>query len=419
MNFERYNEYKDTEIEWLGKIPKEWKIGRVKDLIINNIYGTSKNTSSSGRFEVLTMGGIQGGKVIFSNKKFINQVSKELLLKKGDILYTRTNGSLKLIGKAGIIEKEVINTSFASYLVRLRFKKRKNPKYYNYLFNAKSFRDMAKSISISTAQNNLSSAKYIQIVLPIIDLKEANIIANYLDIKTQKIDSEISILEQKKEKYKELKQTLISETVLRGLDKNIELKESGVGWIGDIPKHWEIKRLKDFIKFTISGEVIDTSYWNEGNELTYTAGKNPVYSSFDSFPNRKRTKKEDILVSRNGDGFVHIPKLNSIFTNVVQLIRLSKTIHIKFIFYVLENIKFHINRTSNGDFIASLNKDMWFNSFIPEPPLDEQIKIANYLDEKTSKMDLIVQTIDSRIKILKEFRKTLINDVVTGKVKVA
>jgi len=195
-------------------------------------------------------------------------------------------------------------------------------------------------------------------------------------------------------------------------------KDSGIEWIGKIPKHWEVKRLKDFIKFTIGGEVIDVSYWGEGDELTYTAGKNPIYSTYKGFPDRKRTKENDILILRNGDGFIHIPKLNSIYTNVVQLVRLSQEVYIKFIYYSLENIKYYINKTSNGDFIASLNKDLWFNSFIITPSFQKQKHIANYLDEKTSKIDKIIETISKKIDLLKEFRKTLINDVVTGKVKV-
>ena len=419
MKLEKYDSYKDSGIDWLKEIPSEWMIKRVKDLLTNNIYGTSESTLAEGKFEILAMGDIQDGKINFPKERYVNQIPSELLLRKGDILYTRTNGSISLIGKAGLIEDEVVNISFASYLVSLRSKKRENTKFYNYLFNSESYRNKVRSISISTAQNNLSSAKYVQVLLPTIDLEQKCKIVNYLDEKTQKIDKEISILEQKIEKYKELKQTLIAETILRGLDKNVELRNSEIEWIGNISKHWEIKRLKDFIKFTIGGEVIDVSYWNEGSELTYTAGKNPVLSNFNNFPDRKRTKQNDILIARNGDGFIHVPKLNSIFTNVVQLVRLSKKVDVKFIFYSLENIKYQINKTSNGDFIASLNKDMWFNSFIITPTYEEQVEIANYLDEKTSKIDSIVEVIVKKIEVLKEFRKTLINDVVTGKVKVA
>jgi restriction endonuclease S subunit len=142
-------------------------------------------------------------------------------------------------------------------------------------------------------------------------------------------------------------------------------------------------------------------------------------SNFDNFPDRKRTKNNDILIARNGDGFVHIPKLNSMFTNVVQLVRLSNKVDIKFIWYCLEDIKFKINRMSNGDFIASLNKEMWFNSFLNIPPLNEQIKIVSYLDKKILTIDNISKTITTKITLLKEFRKTLINDTVIGKIKVA
>jgi type I restriction enzyme S subunit len=97
---------------------------------------------------------------------------------------------------------------------------------------------------------------------------------------------------------------------------------------------------------------------------------------------------------------------------------LSKKVEVRFIYYSLENVKYLINKTSNGDFIASLNKEMWFNSFLVIPNATEQVKIVNYLDNKTTQIDSIVSTINTKIDTLKNLRKSLINDVVTGKIKV-
>ncbi len=418
MKFQKYDSYKDIGVEWLGEIPNDWGVARVKDIIKENIYGTSEITKESGKYEILGMGDIENGVITYPKKKFLDSIPKDLLLKKGDLLFNRTN-SISLVGKVGFIDKDIKNISFASYLVRLRLKNSENKIFYSYFFNSNSFINFARANAIQTAnQANLSSTKYKQLNLPFVDSNLQIKIANYLDKKTLKIDKEINLFEKKIKSYIKLKQTLINQTVTKGLNKNVEFKDSGIEWIGDIPKDWEVKRLKDFIKYTISGEVIDISYWNEGKELLYSAGKNPIFSSFKNFPNKKRTKNNDILIARNGNGFIHIPKLNSIFTNVVQLIRLTNKVNIKFTYYLLENIKHHINKISNGDFIASLNKTMWFNAFVTIPPKQEQIKIAKYLDEKTSKIDEVIETSKNKIKLLKEFRKTLINDVVIGKVKI-
>lgn len=415
MKFERYENYINSDINWLAEIPEGWESKRNK-----SIYYEVSELSKTGDEILLTVSHITG--VSPRSEKNVNMFFAESMVgyklcKKEDLII---NTMWAWMGALGTSNYEGICSPAYNVYRNYKFEK-VNHQYIDYLMKLPSYiMEMTKfSKGIVSSRLRLYPTEFFKIESPIPSLEIQSQIVKYLNVKILKIDKEISILEQKIEKYKELKQTLIAETVLRGLNKNIELKDSEVEWIGNIPSHWEVKRLKDFIKFTIGGEVIDVSYWNDGTELTYTAGKNPVLSTFNNFPNRKRTKQNDILIARNGDGFIHVPKLNSIFTNVVQLVRLSKKVDTKFIFYSLENIKYQINKTSNGDFIASLNKEMWFNSFIGTPKYKEQVEIANYLDKKTSKIDSIVEVIGKKIEVLKEFRKTLINDVVTGKVKVA
>ncbi|MDN5069473.1 restriction endonuclease subunit S [Aliarcobacter butzleri] len=423
MKFVRYDSYKYSDVDWFDTIPKEWSVTHLKRLSKNITDGahTSPDTSSND-YPFLSVVDLKDNKLDFENCLFTSKGDYEKLLRNGckpklnDVLFSKDG----TIGETFVIQEDKEFVVGSSFIIISPNTKKINPSFLNYLLSSPIMKYQSRSNVKGIGLPRISIFNTSKMIITYPDkINEQIEISNYLDIKTQKIDSEISILEQKIEKYKELKQTLIAETVLIGLDKNVELKDSEIEWIGNIPKYWEVKRLKDFIKFTIGGEVIDVSYWNDGTELTYTAGKNPVLSTFNNFPDRKRTKQNDILIARNGDGFIHVPKLNSIFTNVVQLVRLSKKVDVKFIFYALENIKYHINKTSNGDFIASLNKDMWFNSFIITPKYEEQVEIANYLDKKTSKIDSIIEVIGKKIEVLKEFRKTLINDVVTGKVKVA
>ncbi|MCK9337755.1 MAG: restriction endonuclease subunit S [Arcobacteraceae bacterium] len=421
MKLERYDCYKDSNIELLGKVPNLWEITTIKNIF--RYFGSGSTPQSNniyyyenGVINWLNTSDLKNFLIDSTKFKITNLALREVGLKVYPIntIAVAMYGQGETRGTPALL-KIPTTTNQASCMMYKSFIA--DERYILWWFISK--KEALRAVNVGATQPNMN-ADFIKNLFISLPKKDTQIIiSNYLDIKTQKIDKEISILEQKIEKYKELKQTLIAETILRGLNKNIELKDSEIEWIGNIPNHWEVKRLKDFIKFTIGGEVIDVSYWNDGNELTYTAGKNPVLSTFDNFPDRKRTKQNDILIARNGDGFIHVPKLNSIFTNVVQLVRLSKKVDVKFIFYSLENIKYQINKTSNGDFIASLNKDMWFNSFIITPTYEEQVEIANYLDEKTSKIDSIVEVIGKKIEVLKEFRKTLINDVVTGKVKVA
>ena len=405
MIFDKYDSYKDSGLDWLGDIPSEWGVKRLKEitkLLIDGTHFTPTYTDNGINF--LAVNDITRNNFDILKSKYIsvdahNQLKQRCYPKKGDLLLSK-NGT---IGIPFIINFDTEISIYVSLCLMKLNKQVKNTFLY-YMFLSSTMFEQYKIHAKTNSVTNLHLDKLNNFFTSLPPLKTQTKIASYLDTQTQKIDKEIKLLEQKSLKYKELKQTLINETVLRGVENGVI---------------FETKRLKDFITYTIGGEVIDVSYWDSGNELTYTAGKNPVLSNFDNFPDRKRTKNNDILIARNGDGFVHIPKLNSMFTNVVQLVRLSKKIDIKFIWYCLEDIKFQINQISNGDFIASLNKEMWFNSFLNIPPLEEQIKIVSYLDEKVLIIDNITKTIKTKIALLKEFRKTLINDTVTGKIKVA
>ena len=112
-------------------------------------------------------------------------------------------------------------------------------------------------------------------------------------------------------------------------------KDSGVEWIGEIPCHWDKPKLKHNIILSFGGEVIDKSFWGDGNEILYTTSKIIHKSNYNGFNDERRTTNQDLLLSRNGDGIVHIPDDGCIFTNVVQLIRINNEVDRRFLWYSL------------------------------------------------------------------------------------
>jgi len=190
-------------------------------------------------------------------------------------------------------------------------------------------------------------------------------------------------------------------------------KETGVDWIGKIPTKWDTKKLKHLIRDTFGGEVIDKSFWGEGKEVLYTTSMKPMSSNYSQFENSRRTTLEDLLLSRNGDGVVHVPNEGCIYTNVVQLVRIKKDLDRKFIFYSLTNQIKPLNSESDGDFIVSLNKERWFNLLVPTPPTHEQSLIVSYLDKKTKIIDELVTKIERKVELLKKQKTSLINEVIT------
>ena len=431
MIFEKYDEYKSVDIDWLNQIPNDWGIVRVKDL--GNLQnGISQDSSYFGKgYPFVSYGNIYNDTIEFDKIKTLANSTKDdqkaYSVKEGDIFFTRTSENVDEIGFSSTCQKTIENAIFSGFTIRLRASKTKIYKGFSkYYFKASSNRNFfTKNMNIVTrASLGQGLLNQFPTILP--PLNTQTKIANYLDIKTKKIDDEIALLEQKIQKYQELKQTLINETVLRGVDKSVELKDSGIEWIGDIPKSWEVKRGKDLFKYNKiinknleSKNVLSLTYNGVINkDFNRLSGLNPESYETYQFVNRdnlvfKLIDLENIKTSRVG--LVHE---DGIMSSAYIRLKQSKNIFSKY-FYYLYFYYYKINLFNNlgGGVRSTLNYTGLLNISIIVPSKEEQIKIANYLDEKTIKIDTIIKTIKDKIDILKEFRKTLINDVVTGKVK--
>lgn len=189
------------------------------------------------------------------------------------------------------------------------------------------------------------------------------------------------------------------------------MKESGVAWIGKIPDAWSVTKFKKTILSSNGGEVIDKGYWNTGEELLYTCQITPMKSNYENFPDKKRTKKGDLLLTRNATPYIFIPKENSIYSNVVQRVKLRNGYDPGYIKYAtLEGARALV---ANGDTIPSYNMEVWRNIFIPDIPYDLQKKISQYLDIICGKFDKTLDDARRSIESYKELKHSIINEAVT------
>ena len=426
----KYQKYKNSGIEWLGEIPEHWEVKRVKE-IFNLVRGkfthrprNDQKMYNNGTFPFLQTGDVaKSSKYVLQYKQVLNEngikVSRQF--KKGTLVMTiaANIGDVALLG---------FDAYFPDSLVA--FKTKHNINFYYYLLSAtKSELDTVK---ITNTQDNLNLERLNSLLKVCPPLPEQTIIANYLDKKTTAIDQKINLLTKKADKYKELIKSLINQTVTKGLDKTVKLKDSGIEWIGEIPVHWEVKRFKDICYKNHTGGTPSTSKEESflGNNTWVTIrdiGKS-------KYINKSRLKLTDnaiveanIPITPKGS-LLYSFKLTlgkigfaeeDIYTNEA-LITILKTKHnnLDFLYYMLP-IFLLINATENIYGAKMLNQKLILNAILVSPPLKEQTAIANYLDTKTGKIDAIVSNIENQINTLKELRKTLINDVVTGKIKVA
>ena len=197
------------------------------------------------------------------------------------------------------------------------------------------------------------------------------------------------------------------------MNKYEKYKDTGIEWIGKIPLDWKTPKLKHLITKSFGGDVIDKSYWGEGNETLYTTSKKIHKSNYPDFNDDRKTTENDLLLSRNGDGVVHIPPDGCIYTNVVQLVRIKDGINRRFLWYSLTSQIKPLNSSSDGDFIVSLNKEQWFNLLTPLPTTSEQKEIVSYLDTNILPIDSLIKKIQQKIELLKEQKISLISEIVT------
>ncbi|WP_375722922.1 restriction endonuclease subunit S [Arcobacter sp. KX21116] len=428
MKIVRYDQYKDNELNCFEKIPKDWNNYRI-DWISKLIRGNS----SFKKDELLDKGdyiGLQYGKTYQVNiidetfKFYVNGefYKSNQVVKNGDTILISTSETLEDLGHTcfykindlGLIGGEqILIKPNTKYIIN---------KYLFYCSKVFSNKLRRYATGLKVFRVNTNHLKNLFISLP---NKETQIkIVNYLDIKIEKTDKEILILEQKIEKYIELKKTLISETVLRGLNKNFVLKESETEWIGYIPEHWEIKRIDNAFQER-RVKVSDSQY----PPLSVT--KNGVVPQLENVAktmhndNRMLVRSGDYVINSRSDrrGSSGLALQDGSVSVINIILEPKKDFFGKYLHHLFRSYFFIEEFYRNGkgivDDLMSTKYSLMRTIDFPIPPYEEQVEIANYLDEKTVKIDSIVKSIGKKIEVLKEFRKTLINDVVTGKVKVA
>jgi type I restriction enzyme S subunit len=424
-----------------------WKVVRLKDL------GNLQNGISKGKdyfgfgFPFVSYGNVYNDTIALEHINGLANSSeeeqKQYSVLEGDVFFTRTSETIDEIGISATVLNTIPKATFSGFVIRLRPSKRLIRKEYSkYFFKAHVNRQiLSKAISLVTraslSQNILNN---LPILLP--SHKEQAEIASYLDAKTQIIDKKIGLLGKKIGYYHELRKSLINETVTRGLNKNGKLKDSGIDWIGKISEHWQVKRLKAL-------GSIETSSVNkkieENEELVKLVNYVDVYnnpnkeiSSSINFMtvsanvlqvNNKKLKRGDALFTPSSETIEDIgvsaivmeDLSNTLYSYHLIRLRFSVKINLDFKKYMLNNdyVQYYFSHSATGTTrkIIGLNTIGNLPVLIP-PTIEEQKEIANYLVFKTRKIDKIITNIKSQITILKELRKTLINEVVTGQMKV-
>lgn len=425
----RYESYKDSGVEWLGEVPSHWDVQRSK-FIFKKIERKVNEED-----QIVTC--FRDGQVTLrANRRtegFTNALKEHGYqgIRKGDLVIHAMDA---FAGAIGISDSDGKATPV--YSVCLPHNKQKIDVY----FYAYYLRNLALSGFISSLAKGIRErstdfryADFAELLLPIPPYLEQQKIAQFLDDKTAKIDQAVALAENQIALLKEHKQILIQNTVTRGLNPDVPLKDSGVEWIGQVPEHWDVKKLKFVSKINQhtlpenTNGSLSIKYVDIGS-VSFENGIEKVENfSFKNAPSRARrlANKGDIVVSTVRTYLKAITMVKEeyqdcIFSTGFAVVTSNECLKDSFFELYAKSDAFteQVSVSSKGMSYPAINSTDLSNLWITVPPLSEQQKIADYLDTQTAKIDQAIALKTAHIEKLKEYKNVLINDVVTGKVRV-
>ena len=429
-----YSEYKDSQIPWIGNIPTHWNVepfGR------HFSYGkglpiTKANLTNEG-IAVISYGQIHsklntGTKI---SKELIRYVSPtyiesnpQSILQINDFIFADTSEDLN--GSGNCAFNDFNNYIFAGYHTLIaRPIRLDNPKYYAYLFQSQNWKNQIRSLVNGVKVYSINRAIFKKTTLLFPPLSEQQHIVSFLDEKTAKIDEYIDKKNKEIEALKEWKKALIAHVVTKGLNTNAKMKDSGVSWIGDIPEHWDIRKMK--YTFTERSEKnhpdeqILCATQNQG-VIPQTMYSNRVVVVNKGFENLKFVKKGDFVISlRSFQGGIEYAYYQGIISAAYTILYPNKIIDSEYAKHLLKShqfielLKTCVTGIREGQ---NINYDLLRKKYLPIPPIEEQQEIVEYIDAATTKADKMIVELTNHVESMKEYKQRLIADVVTGKINV-
>ncbi len=412
------NEMKDSGVEWLGAIPEDWKMTRMKyngESIIGLTYAPEDVVDNNGSL-VLRSSNVQNNKIDLNDTVYVSKkIPFKLITKEGDILICSRNGSRALIGKNAYIDGASIGYTFGAFMTVFRSGQ---SRYIYYVFNSPLFSYQSSSYLTATI-NQLTVNNLNNFVTALPGPLEQQKIANFLDIKTAQFDSIIAKKEQLIQKLEEAKKSLISEVVtgkVKIVDGEMvrrqpeEMKESGVEWLGMVPKEWEIKRIKHISQLRSGESITNESIEVEGHYPVY--GGNGIRGYTDSYTH----KGKHILIGRQGALCGNINIANGDFWASEHAVVVNIQSDTNIIWFSLLLDSMNLNQYSISAAQPGLAVGMINNLFVPYTSREEQDLISGYLEFESNKFAQLQVKILSQIQKLKQAKQSLISEAVTGKI---
>ena len=437
---ERYEQYKDSSIEWIGDIPKNWDVKKLKYLA--NTRPSSIDKKSKDGEDVIFLCNyvdVYKNEFITRDLKFMvatasREQRESFTLKKGDVLVTKDSEAANDIAIPALVAEDFEDVVCGYHLTHIK------PisivgSYLFRFFQSQFLRSYFEVSANGITRYGLGVDKFGTALILTPPLDEQTAIANYLDRKTAEIDALISQKERLLALYEEEKSAIINYAVTKGIDPDALLEDSGVEWLGKTPKEWDIVALKRLTSKITDGEHISPEFTNSG--MHFLSAKD-IRDGFINLPDDKFVDYEDgvrfrkrcnpelndiLLVSRGATvGRVSIAdvKVEFCLLGSVILLKPNERVRFKYLFYSLKNklVQDHFLNSSQSSAQQAIYLVGIATTQFAIPKLEVQEAIVDHIETEIARIDAKISKTKQIIELQKEYRTALISEVVTGKVKV-
>lgn len=413
---------------WIETIPTHWSLSKIKHLFTERV---EKNLESNEDYLSLVK---DVGVIPYSEKGNVGNKTSDTpenykMVYVDDIVVNPMNVMIGSVGRSNY------NGCLSAVYIVMKPNDGIHSRFYHYIFSNKEFQKYLRRIStgIMEIRESVDKTEFFSEKLPVPPFDEQIKISSYLDKKTVEIESLVTKIEKNIGLLEEQKKSLINEYVTRGLDKSVELKNSGIEWVGDIPKHWKTSPLKyevDYNTDTLSDDT-DPDYeftYIEISDVNYSTGITPSQRvTFKNSPSRARRilRKNDVIVSTvrtylRAVGVVEFDEADLIGSTGFCVLTTKKDLNYKYLSYMVKTEWFisHVISNSEGVSYPAINSSDLVNLRVLVPPVTEQLDICEKLDKEVMKINSLIDIEKNRILKLRDYRNSLISSYVTGKEKI-
>lgn len=413
----RYNAYKDSGVKWIGEIPSHWGCIKIKHLLKERV-----EKSADGIGEPLSMSQ-KFGLIPTSQMDIVPNAATSYIGAKhthrGDMVLNKLKAHLGVFALSSY--DGLVSPDYAVYYGTGRA----DMEFLEYLFKTPLYVSefIKKTTGVAIGFNRLYTDDLFSISAHYPPLHEQQAIVGYLKDKTLKIEQYVSARERERELLDSLKQSEIANVVTKGLNPNVKMKDSGIPWIGMIPEHWEVKKIRSC--FSERREKVSDKDFDplSVSKMGITPQLETAVKT-DNGDNRKKVCKGDFVVNSRSDrkGSCGVSEYDG-SVSLINIVLCPRNVVARYYHFLFRSNNYIEEFYRQGRGIVA---DLWTTRYsemksiyIPVPPLSEQQAIVDYIDFKLQKIDQYLADLQTEIDYLKEFKQRLISDVVTGQIRVA